>query len=51
MIRLWGSQVWDLDTLTCTSLLAGHKHSVYSLAWQQEAGIVFSGSKDKTIKV
>src|SRR5690606_23698875 len=41
----------DLEELSCTSVLSGHAQSVYCLAWRQEEGVVFSGSKDKTIKV
>jgi len=44
-------QVWDLNSSTSVAVLEGHKHSVYCLSWLQEEGILFSGSKDKSIRV
>lgn len=46
-IKLWDFQ----QTFECIKTMHGHDHNVSSVAFAPSGDVVFSGSRDKTIKM
>lgn len=44
-------RLWDLDTLACRVVLAGHTHRVYDVALSPDGTTALTASHDRTIRV
>lgn len=45
------AEVWDINSETLVSRLHGHKEPILCVLWHPTKDIIFTGSKDKTIKI